>query len=275
MLLLSEIWIYPVKSLGGISLSQAQLTDRGLEHDRRWLLVDENGTFLSQREHAVLALFQPEMRTSGMVITYRKTGSFIEVPLHYTIDQSLFTVTVWEDFIQAFEVDEAISAWFSAILGFSARLVYMPDESHRKVDTDYSISSSDVTSFSDAYPFLIIGQSSLDDLNNRLKSPINMSRFRPNFVFTGGEPYEEDTWREFNIGTLLFYGVKPCGRCVMTTIDQERGVISGKEPLKTLAKYRMKGNNVLFGQNLIAASFGLVSVGNSITIQLKNEKSFC
>jgi len=267
MLLLSEIWIYPVKSLGGISLSQAQLTDRGLEHDRRWLLVDENGTFLSQREHAVLALFQPEMRTSGMVITYRKTGSFIEVPLHYTIDQSLFTVTVWEDFIQAFEVDEAISAWFSAILGFSARLVYMPDESHRKVDTDYSISSSDVTSFSDAYPFLIIGQSSLDDLNNRLKSPINMSRFRPNFVFTGGEPYEEDTWREFNIDTLLFYGVKPCGRCVMTTIDQERGVISGKEPLKTLAKYRMKGNNVLFGQNLIGPTAGLVTVGDILTLK--------
>ena len=143
----------------------------------------------------------------------------------------------------------------------------MPDESHRKVDTDYSISSSDVTSFSDAYPFLIIGQSSLDDLNNRLKSPINMSRFRPNFVFTGGEPYEEDTWREFNIGTLLFYGVKPCGRCVMTTIDQERGVISGKEPLKTLAKYRMKGNNVLFGQNLIGPTAGLVTVGDILTLK--------
>lgn len=274
MLQLSELWIYPIKSLGGISLTQAQVTDRGLEHDRRWLLVDENGTFLSQREHSILALFQPEMRTSGMVITYRKTGSFIEVPLHYTKDQALFTVTVWDDSIQAFEVDAAISAWFSQILGFSARLVYMPHDSHRKVDADYAISPSDITSFSDAYPFLIIGQSSLDDLNTRLKNPITMNRFRPNFVFTGGEPYEEDTWIQFNIGALLFYGVKPCGRCVMTTIDQEKGIVSGKEPLKTLAKYRMSGNNVLFGQNLIAASLGLVSVGNSITIQLKNEKSF-
>jgi uncharacterized protein len=272
MLQLSELWIYPIKSLGGISLTQAQVTDRGLEHDRRWLLVDENGTFLSQREHSILALFQPEMRTSGMIITYRKTGSFIEVPLHYTKDQALFTVTVWDDSIQAFEVDAVISAWFSQILGFSARLVYMPHDSHRKVDADYAISSSDVTSFSDAYPFLIIGQSSLDDLNTRLKNPITMNRFRPNFVFTGGEPYEEDTWIQFNIGTLLFYGVKPCGRCVMTTIDQEKGVVSGKEPLKTLAKYRMSGNNVLFGQNLIATGVGLLSIGDSITIQLKKGK---
>lgn len=265
MLLLSEIWIYPVKSLGGISLSQAQLTDRGLEYDRRWLLVDENGTFLSQREHAILALFQPEMHAGKMVITYRKTGSYIEVPLHYTKDQALFTVTVWEDTIKAFEVDAAISAWFATILGFSARLVYMPDDSHRKVDVDYAISPTDTNSFSDAFPFLIIGQSSLDDLNNRLKKPIGMSRFRPNFVFTGGEPYEEDSWREFNIGGLLFYGVKPCGRCVMTTIDQEKGVVSGKEPLKTLAKYRMKGNSVLFGQNLIGQSKGKIEVGNPIT----------
>jgi len=189
------------------------------------------------------------------------------VPLHYTKEQTLFTVTVWEDAIQAFEVDEAISAWFSAILGFSARLVYMPDESHRKVDTDYAISSSDVTSFSDAYPFLIIGQSSLDDLNNRLKSPIEMSRFRPNFVFTGGAAYEEDTWRAFNIGSSLFYGVKPCGRCVMTTIDQEKGIVSGKEPLATLAKYRMKGNNVLFGQNLIGPTTGLVALGDILTVK--------
>lgn len=267
MLQLSELWIYPIKSLGGISLTQARITDRGLEHDRRWLLVDENGTFLSQREHAILALFQPEMRTSGMVITYRKTGSFIEVPLSYSKGQALFTVTVWEDAIQAFEVDAAISAWFSAILGFSARLVYMPDDSHRSVDADYAISPSDTNSFSDAYPFLIIGQSSLDDLNNRLKRPITMNRFRPNFVFTGGEPYEEDTWREFNIGTLLFYGVKPCGRCVMTTIDQEKGIVSGKEPLKTLAKYRMKGNNVLFGQNLIGPTIGLVAVGDILSVK--------
>lgn len=269
MLQLSELWIYPIKSLGGISLTQAQVTDRGLEHDRRWLLVDENGTFLSQREHSILALFQPEMRTSGMIITYRKTGSFIEVPLHYTKDQALFTVTVWDDSMQAFEVDVAISAWFSQILGFSARLVYMPHDSHRKVDADYAISPSDITSFSDAYPFLIIGQSSLDDLNTRLKNPITMNRFRPNFVFTGGEPYEEDTWIQFNIGALLFYGVKPCGRCVMTTIDQEKGIVSGKEPLKTLAKYRMSGNNVLFGQNLIAGNLGILSVGETIVLLKK------
>jgi uncharacterized protein len=269
MLQLSELWIYPIKSLGGISVTQAQVTDRGLAHDRRWLLVDESGTFLSQREHSILALFQPSLEDDTMIVRFQKATTFVQIPLHYQKKQELFTVSVWEDTIQAFEVDVAISAWFSQILGFTARLVYMPDESHRKVEQGFEITPNDITSFSDAYPFLIIGQASLDDLNTRLKHPIAMNRFRPNFVFTGGEPYEEDTWVQFNIGALLFYGVKPCGRCVMTTIDQEKGIVSGKEPLKTLAKYRMKGNNVLFGQNLIAGNLGIVSVGTTIELLKK------
>jgi hypothetical protein len=267
MLQLSELWIYPIKSLGGILLSRAQVTDRGLEHDRRWLLVDEKGTFLSQREHPILALFQPSLEGDTMIVRFQKATTFVQIPLSYPKQQELFKVTVWEDSIQAFEVDTTISAWFSQILGFSTRLVYMPDESHRKVEQGFEISPNDITSFSDAYPFLIIGQSSLDDLNARLKSPITMKRFRPNFVFTGGKPYEEDTWSVFRIGNLLFYGVKPCGRCVMTTIDYEKGIVSGKEPLKTLATYRIKGNNVIFGQNVIGGNIGEVSVGDDLTVE--------
>lgn len=268
MLQLSEIWIYPVKSLGGIKLQKAQVTDRGLEHDRRWLLVDENGTFLSQREHSELALFQPEITRDSLKITHRVQLETIQFPLNQSFSETetKIDVMVWEDSIQAYEVDSVVSDWFSRLLGFSARLVYMPEESHRKVEAKYAVTEADINSFSDGYPFLLIGQSSLDDLNARLKEALPMNRFRPNFVFTGGDAYEEESWKEFTIGELTFFGVKPCGRCVMTTIDQEKGKTSGKDPLLTLAKYRTVGNSVLFGQNLIGSGTGLVAVGDAIVI---------
>lgn len=268
MLQLSEIWIYPVKSFGGISLTQAQVTDRGLEHDRRWLLVDANGLFVSQRENPELALFQTEIAMGFLSITHREKLETIRIPLYQTFSetQEKITVSVWEDTIEAYEVNQATSDWFTKILGFAARLVYMPEESHRKVEAEYAVTKADIISFSDGYPFLIIGQSSLDDLNSRLKKSLPMNRFRPNFVFSGGLPYEEESWREFAIGDLSFFGVKPCARCIMTTVDQEKGVPSGKDPLLTLSKYRKKGNNVIFGQNLIAAETGHISVGNELKI---------
>ena len=268
MLELSEIWIYPVKSLGGISLQEAHVTDRGLELDRRWLLVDESGRFLSQREYSELALFRPEIMGDFLRITHRVHLEFIDIPLRpvFSGASSKIEVAVWEDTIEAFEVNPKTSEWFSKLLGFSVRLVYMPDESERKLDPDYAITGDEITSFSDAYPFLIIGQASLDDLNGRLEVKVPMNRFRPNFVFTNGEAFEEDNWRDFKIGNVPFVGVKPCDRCVMTTVDQEKGVVSGKDPLKTLAKYRNFGNKVLFGQNLIGLGLGTVRVGDSVRI---------
>lgn len=268
MLQLSEIWIYPVKSLGGIKLQNAKVTDRGLEHDRRWLLVDENGLFLSQREYPELALFQPEIIEDFLNITHRVKLATIKIPLHQSFSESdaIINVTVWEDNIQAYELSSEVSDWFTENLGFSVRLVYMPDKSHRKVESKYALTEDNINSFSDGYPFLIIGQSSLDDLNSRLKESLPMNRFRPNFVFTGGEAYEEESWKEFTIGELTFFGVKPCARCIMTTVDQEKGVISGKDPLLTLSKYRKVGNNVLFGQNLIGPKEGSVSVGDAIAV---------
>lgn len=272
MLKLSEIWVYPVKSLGGISLQEAQVTDRGLESDRRWLLVDKDGKFISQRENPELALFRPQVEEGNLKITHRKSLESVNVPLRPVSDKNeKIKVTVWEDTIEALEVSSAISEWFTKQLGFSVRLVYMPKESERKVDPDYAISGNEITSFADAYPFLIIGQSSLNDLNSRLEEKVPMNRFRPNFVFTNGEAFEEDFWRDFTIGNVSFVGVKRCDRCVMTTVDQEKGVVSGKDPLKTLAKYRNFGNKVLFGQNLIGLGLGVVSVGDEIKVLSKSK----
>jgi uncharacterized protein YcbX len=266
MLELSEIWVYPVKSLGGISLQESQVTDRGLELDRRWLLVDDSGRFLSQREYSELALFRPEIVGDFLRITHGVRLESIDTPLRPVFPDatSKIEVTVWDDTIDAFEVSKKTTEWFTKQIGFSVRLVYMPDESERKLDPDYAITGDEINSFSDAYPFLIIGQASLDDLNGRMKDKVPMNRFRPNFVFTNGEAFEEDNWREFKIGNVSFVGVKPCDRCVMTTVDQEKGVVSGKDPLMTLAKYRNFGNKVLFGQNLIAVGLGTVKVGDSI-----------
>lgn len=268
MLQLSEIWVYPVKSLGGIQLPESKITDRGLEFDRRWLLVDDASRFLSQREHPELALFKPEVVGGFLRITHSVNLEYIDIPLRpvFSDTDSKMEVTVWEDVIEAFEVSELATVWFTKLLGFSTRLVYMPEESERKLDPDYALTGAENNSFSDAYPFLIIGQSSLDDLNSRLEKPVAMNRFRPNFVFTNGEAFEEETWRDFRIGTVAFVGVKPCDRCIMTTVDQEKGVISGKDPLKTLAKYRNFGNKVLFGQNVIGLGLGSVSVGDAVAV---------
>lgn len=268
MLQLSEIWIYPVKSLGGIKLQKAQVTDRGLEHDRRWLLVDENGMFLTQREYPELALFQTEIREDFLFITHKLKLETIKILLYQSFSEAdkKIAVTVWEDLVQAYEVNPLVSDWFSQLLEFPVRLVYMPEESHRKVDADYAVTGEDITSFSDGYPFLLIGQSSLDDLNSRMKEVLPMNRFRPNFVFSGGEAYEEDYWHKFTIGGLSFFGVKPSGRCVITTIDQELGVKSGKEPLFTLSTYRKVGDKVLFGQNVIGTQKGSLSIGDEVKV---------
>jgi uncharacterized protein YcbX len=268
MLQLSEIWVYPVKSLGGIQLQESKVTDRGLELDRRWLLVDDDGRFLSQREYPELALFKPEIAGDFLRITHRTSLESIDIVVRpvFSDDEPKVKVTVWDDAIEAFEVSAASTDWFTRLLGFSVRLVYMPDESERKLDPDYAITGAENNSFSDAYPFLIIGQASLDDLNSRMEKPVPMNRFRPNFVFTNGEAFEEDSWREFSIGNVSFVGVKPCDRCVMTTVDPEKGIISGKDPLKTLAKYRNFGNKVLFGQNVIGLGLGTVSVGDTVLV---------
>jgi uncharacterized protein len=142
--------------------------------------------------------------------------------------------------------------------------VYMPDDAKRLVDTDYA-KNNEITSFSDGYPFLIIGQSSLDELNSKLEEPLPIDRFRPNIVFTSGEPHEEDSWKHITINAIDFFGVKTCGRCVVTTIDQQTAV-AGKEPLKTLAGYRSVNNKIKFGMNLLHKGEGKVQVGKEIIV---------
>jgi uncharacterized protein YcbX len=173
-------------------------------------------------------------------------------------------VGIWNDMVSVLEVDSMISNWFSRFLGVTCKLVSFPEENPRAVDPAYKVNNEHV-SLADAYPFLIIGQSSLNDLNTRLKDPVPMNRFRPNFVFTGGQPYEEDQWKNFTIGKNNFVAVKRCARCTIPTVNQDNGQTS-KEPLRTLAGYRSENNKVLFGQNLVCLNEGEIAVSDTINL---------
>lgn len=258
---LSEIWIYPIKSLGGVPLTTTTILPKGLQYDRRWMLIDEEGVFMTQRVYPAMALFKLSLETNYLHITHRDQA--LKIPFSINTEKKI-TTKVWDDTVTTLEADPHHSDWFADQLKMKCKLVYFPEHYHRPVDPAYKI-NDDHVSLADGYPFLIIGQSSLHDLNNRLSEPLPMNRFRPNFVFTGGEPYEEDEWRNFSIGTNNFIGVKPCSRCVMTTINQDTAV-KGVEPLKTLATYRRRNNKIYFGQNVIALDYGQVSVGDKILL---------
>lgn len=261
-LTLSEIWIYPIKSLGGIRLSKSEVMPKGLRYDRRWMLIDEAGIFVTQRAHSIMALFR--LSLSGEQFTVNFKNDYIHLPDGAPVSQVPITATVWDDTIEVYEVLGEYSQWFSQRLGMNCRLVHFPEGNQRLVDEKYRI-ENDSVSLADGYPFLIIGQSSLDDLNTRLENPVPMNRFRPNFVFTGGAPYEEDQWRNFTIGKNRFAGVKPCGRCAVPTVNQETAE-RGTEPLATLTTYRRMNNKVYFGQNLLAIDYYEIHEGDKIEL---------
>lgn len=265
MAIISEIYIYPIKSLGGISVSEARLTDRGLEHDRRWMLVDENNQFFTQREYPEMALLQTEIMESGIRVFHKQDISDnVIIPFNSQLHDTV-RVRVWDDECDASVLSDELNQWFSRHLQINCRLVYMPDSSLRKVDEQYALRNEDITNFSDGYPLLMIGASSLNDLNSRMSELLPMNRFRPNIVMKDSEPYEEDRLKHFVINGVDFYGVKLCARCPIPTINQD-SLDKGKEPLRTLATYRKKNNKVYFGQNILYKGETLIKTGDQIEI---------
>lgn len=262
---ISELYVYPIKSLRGIALTESHAETPGLKYDRQWMLVDRNGKFLSQRSLPQMALFQVALENDTLHVVHDKhSDKGIQVPLSADVGK-LTQVSIWEDEFPALAVDPVADEWFSDLLRFPCRLVKMSPHHKRWIKKKYQINREHV-GFADSMPFLLIGQSSLDDLNNRLETPVPMSRFRPNIVFSGGSPFIEDTWNHFSIATAPFKITKPCARCIITTVDQKSGE-KGKEPLSTLARYRKQGKKVLFGQNGIVLRECRISVGDRLQPQ--------
>lgn len=269
MIKLSELHIYPIKSLGGIRVDQSRVLKPGLEYDRRWMLVDPQGNFLSQRTIPKMALLAVGWN-SGEFIIIDKLNPKDRIPLPIQHPTALIKkVRIWDDEVEAVLVDPAISKWLQKKLQIACELVYMPTTTIRPIDEKYAISDESV-SFADAMPYLLISQASLDNLNSRLASPVPMDRFRPNLVISGTEPFEEDLWDSVQIGSVRFKVTKPCSRCVMTTVVQDSGK-TGKEPLSTLSKFRKIGNKILFGQNMIPLDEGLMRHNDVLKIILKKK----
>jgi uncharacterized protein YcbX len=263
---LSQINIYPIKSLGGISLQSSKVEERGLQYDRRWMLVDEQNMFFTQRLHPNMASLAVEIRNDLLTIRHKqnKLSPLTIHPISYNDEE--VNVQIWKDNVTALKYGSNVNDWFAEALGIRCSLVYMPDSTRRKVDPKYA--NNKLVGFADGYPFLIIGEESLNDLNKRLEEPLPMNRFRTNFVFSGGKAFDEDNWNTIKIGEIVFHSVKPCPRCIITTINQSTGM-KGKEPLKTLAAFRQKNNKVVFGMNLVAEGIGRVNVDDEITINVK------
>jgi len=255
----SELRIHPIKSLRGISVQASQLEPRGLAHDRRMMLVDADGRFISQREHAPLALVGVQPTDKGWSVT---------APGHEALGignvgtGKALNVTVWRDTVSAERVSDMADAWFSNVLGFPARLVRMTDESSRPLHEDFA-REGDQVSFADAMPVLVASEASLGELNSRVGRELEMRRFRANIIIRGCEPHAEDGWREIRIGETVLRSTKRCGRCIVTTIDPETGV-AGTEPLKALAGYRLFDQNACFGMYYAPVQCGSVRVGDRV-----------
>jgi uncharacterized protein YcbX len=248
-LILTALHVYPLKSAGSISPSEWEVDGFGLEHDRRWMVVDTAGRMISQRTHPRLAprlaLVRPGVGDGALRLEAEGMPA-LELPLR---PPPVVTTTsiVWDDRCQATWVGEPAARWFSDFLDTQCSLVYMPEETVRLANPDYAPAETRV-SFADAYPFLLLSEESLADLNGRMAKPLPMNRFRPNLVFSGGEPFEEDRLTAFELGPLRFRAVKPCDRCVVTTTDQRR----------------KRDGQVYFGQNLVHHGVGRLQVGEAL-----------
>ncbi|MEW8626700.1 MAG: MOSC N-terminal beta barrel domain-containing protein [Candidatus Thiodiazotropha sp.] len=259
---LSGLHCYPVKSMKGLALDRSNVDGFGLVHDRRWMVVDADGGFLSQRELPRMALIGVELESDGLLLTAPEMSALrVGRP---TIAASRIEVEVWQDRLEGCVVEAQADAWLSRFLGVECRLVYMMDDVKRQVDQRYA-EPRHLTAFSDGFPLLLASAASLEELNGRLESPLSMARFRANLVISGSPPYAEDRWARIRIGSMELRLVKPCSRCSITTVDPTNGT-RGSEPLATLAAYRRRGKKVYFGQNLIYDRPGELRVGMPVEI---------
>jgi len=261
MLKLTNIYIYPIKSLGGIEVRESKAQERGLQYDRRWMLVDSSGVFMSQRKVSKMALLKTSI-VDDMIHVHAPDGSQLDIPLEGSNDK-LIQVTVWDDHCQGYEVGDEYNQWFSNQLDTDCRLVYMGEQ--KRFANPKSVRKNERVSYADGYQYLVVGQSSLDDLNTKLQDPVSMNRFRPNLVFSGGIPFEEDHWGDFSVGDVDFYSIKPCARCMVVTIDQQTG-LSGKEPIKTMATFRQRDHKIYFGLNACVKNGGVISAGDTVIL---------
>jgi uncharacterized protein YcbX len=263
----SALYVYPIKSLGGISLSAMAFDEMGPRFDRRWMLVDDDGRFISQREEPRMALISTQIDGRGVIVSTAGRESMRIEPVGP--DAERVQVSVWSDTIDALRAGDAADRWFSAALTVSCRLVCFANDVVRLAERGLDPAEQPI-GFADGYPLLVVGAQSLRELNGRIvargRSALPMNRFRPNVVIDGAAAWDEDVWKRIAIGDddMHLSIVKPCARCSITTVDQVTGE-RGKEPLATLATYRRSSDgSVMMGQNALHDRTGTIRVGDEV-----------
>ncbi|WP_137929089.1 MOSC domain-containing protein [Mesorhizobium comanense] len=260
-----EIYRYPVKSLRGHAVPSAEIETMGMEGDRRWMVVDKDGQFLTIRQIPAMTTIDVEHLGTGIVLKHAKHGSHIvEAPGR---GAALRNVKIWKDIVAARAADPAAGAYLSAILGRPVDLVYFDDPTNRPVDPEFG-QPGDYVSFADGFPLLVTTTGSLDHLNSHLASPVEMARFRPNIVLDAMDAWPEDSWKTIRVGPVFMRIAKPCARCVITTRDPLSGEQPDpREPLRTLGRlHRFAKGGIIFGQNAIPNNNGTISIGDAVEI---------
>jgi len=271
MLKVSQLYIYPIKSLAGISVKAAEVTAKGFTNDRRFMLVDKNNRFLTIREFPKMTRLQPELKEDGITVMALDTEvDNLFIPFK-TSKEEKEKVVIWNAQVEARGISSSIDKWFSTVLGADMKLVYMPEKSMRPVDTTSGYNpSGKFVSFADAYPFMMMGEASIDDLNERYKGDqkFTVHRFRPNIVFSGGIPNQEDKIENFVINGVSFKGLENCARCTIPNVDPQTGIVDANtEPLATLSKYRLQNRKINFGRNLVHLGHGTVHIGDILELE--------
>ncbi len=261
---LSRIRIYPIKACAGVDVQEAYIDERGLRYDRRWMLINDHGADLHQFDYprlasVVVALAEDHLEISAPAMPLLCISLQIQVPHAQSV-----VVRWYEGTCEAIPASDAADAWFQTLLGVVCRLVFMPEGAEHRAGVERA-DHHDLAAFT-SFQYHLLGEGSLADLNQRLETPVPLERFRPNLVVAGVPPFAEDAWRVLRIGDRHFQAVKPCDRCAITTVDPLRGVMTGKEPLTTLARYRTFDHNVLFGQYLLSGETGVVRIGDTIEV---------
>lgn len=258
----TRLYLHPVKSLGGIAVSQFEVDRFGPRMDRRWLVVDSKGQFITQRQKAAMALVKTALEGEQVTLTVQGREPVRFAPTDFTGGER--QVHVWRDTCVARSGPAALNQWISEALGTQCQIVFMPDTTARKVNTEYA-RQGETVSFADGFPLLLTTEVSLDDFNSHMPFPVGMERFRPNLVVEGTTPFAEDGWQRIQVGQMIFRLAKPCSRCAIPTIDPQT---AQKQPevFKTLKSYRARDGEVYFGQNLLPEGPGIVRVGDEVHI---------
>lgn len=260
---IKHLFTYPIKSMGGITLEETEITNTGFKHDREWMLVGEHDRCITQREKPALALFQTSLTKNAVVVTYEDES--ISIPMDWSsYDKRISQAKIHDDIGYGRQAEKRINQWFSERLNQQVVLLRKSNEHRRQVKnhTDAEVA------FSDASPYLIVGTASIELLNDKLNDTLLINRFRPNIVFHSQQAHVEDTWSKISINNCEFLFTKTCSRCKIITINQETAEV-GKEPILTLGQYRLIDRKIKFGAYYKSDSNavdGNIRIGDSIIV---------